>query len=125
MKANWESGANRRLSGRTKRRAAGGVSRVPPPDLYATSDIRFVMLKIGELMTKVDTLISDVEKHGDKIDQVRHQISFVKGALWVLGGVVAAISLAVIWYFTGKLSITFTSRKFAHSCHPRRRPSQS
>ncbi|MCH8166924.1 MAG: hypothetical protein IIC03_03220 [Proteobacteria bacterium] len=79
-----------------------------PRDMYATSDIRFVMLTIGELTTKVDSLISSVDNHGEKIDDLRHKVSFVKGAMWVIGGVLAILSIAAIWYFSGKLSITLT-----------------
>ena len=82
-----------------------------PRDLYATSDIRFVMLKIGELMTKVDSLVSSVDKQGDKIDKLEHKVSFVKGAMWVLGGMLAFLSVAVLWYFSGKLSVTVTPPK--------------
>jgi hypothetical protein len=64
------------------------------------------MLEIGKLATKVDRLIEDVRGHGDKIDAVRHQVTFVKGALWVIGGVLAFIGLAAAWYFSGKLSVT-------------------
>lgn len=84
---------------------------VAPRDLYATSDIRFVMLKLGELMTKVDSLIGKVDKQGDKIDALEHKVSFVKGAMWVMGGMLAIISIAVVWYFSGKLSITVTPPK--------------
>lgn len=77
-----------------------------PRDLYATSDIRFVMVTIGELTTKVDSLIKSVDSHGEKLDDLRHKVSFVKGAMWVIGGVLAIISIAVVWYFSGKLSIT-------------------
>lgn len=66
------------------------------------------MLKIGELMTKVDTLIGKVDKQGDKIDALEHKVSFVKGAMWVMGGVLAILSIAALWYFSGKLSITVT-----------------
>ena len=79
-----------------------------PRDMYATSDIRFVMLTIGELTTKVDSLISSVDNYGEKIDDLRHKVSFVKGAMWVIGGVLAILSIAAIWYFSGKLSITLT-----------------
>lgn len=79
---------------------------VTPRDLYPTSDIRFVMLRIGELTTKVDTLISSVDKHGDKIDDLRHKVSFVKGAMWVIAGLLGFLVLAVGWYFSGKLSVT-------------------
>jgi hypothetical protein len=77
-----------------------------PRDLYPTSDIRFVLVEIGKLTTKVDRLIDDTGSHGDKIDAVRHQITFVKGAMWVIGIVVIVLVAVATWYFTGKLSIT-------------------
>ncbi len=86
-------------------------AEAPPRDLYATSDIRFVMLKLGELMTKVDALIGKVDKQGDKIDSLEHKVTFVKGAMWVIGGLLAILSVAVVWYFSGKLSVTVTPPK--------------
>ena len=80
---------------------------VTPRDLYQTSDIRFVMLEIGKLMSKVDILILDVSKHGDRIDEVRHQVTFVKAVLWVLSGLSGLVILLLGWYFSGKLSVTF------------------
>jgi hypothetical protein len=75
-------------------------ANVPTPqDLYPTSDIRFVMVELGKLGTKVDRLIQDVDRQGTKIDAVWHQISFVKGALWVLGGLFAIATVAVPIYF--------------------------
>jgi len=83
-------------------------AQTTPRDLYATSDIRFVMLKIGELMTKVDGLVTSVDKQSDKIDKLEHRVTFVKGAMWVIGGLLAFLSVAVVWYFSGKLAITIT-----------------
>ena len=77
-----------------------------PQDLYPTSDIRFVMLRIGGLSTKVDLLLESSKGHGDKIDDLRLKVSFVKGAIWVFGGLFAVLIIAVTWYFSGKLSIT-------------------
>jgi hypothetical protein len=77
-----------------------------PRDLYATSDIRFVMLKLGELMTKVDQVLVSVDKQGEKIDALQHKVSFVKGAMWVLGGLLGVLVLIAGWYFSGRLSIT-------------------
>lgn len=71
-----------------------------------TLDTKTVLLRIGELGTKVDGLVSSVTQHGSKLDDIGHKVSFVKGALWVLGGVVAVLTIGVIWYFSGKLSIT-------------------
>jgi hypothetical protein len=64
-------------------------------DLHPTSDIRFVIHEIGKLTTKVDRLIEDVDKHGDKIDAVRHQVSFVKGAFWVFSGLIAIATIGL------------------------------
>ena len=77
-----------------------------PRDLHQTSDIRFVMLSIGELTTKVDALVKAVDSHGDKIDDLRLKVSFVKGAVWVLGALLAIVIVAATWYFSGKVSIT-------------------
>ncbi len=66
------------------------------------------MLSIGELTTKVDALIKSVDGHGDKIDDLRLKVSFVKGAVWVLGAVLALLIVLANWYFSGKLSITVT-----------------
>lgn len=83
-------------------------AQTPPRDLHPTSDIRFVMVNIGVLSSKVDSLIKSVDSHGDKIDDLRHKVSFVKGAMWVFGGVLAVLSVALVWYFSGKLSITLS-----------------
>ncbi len=87
--------------------SSADIPTSPPQDLYAMSDIRFVMLEIGKLTTKVDRLISDVGSHGEKIDAVRHQVSFVRGALYVIGAIIAVIGVGIAWYFSGKLNITF------------------
>jgi hypothetical protein len=44
---------------------------------------------VAGLATKTDRLIDDVDKQSVKIDGVRHQITFVKGAVWVFGGLFA------------------------------------
>ncbi|HZF30400.1 MAG TPA: hypothetical protein VE907_14885 [Gammaproteobacteria bacterium] len=53
---------------------------------------------VAELATKTDRLIQDVETQGTKLDGISHQVSFVKGALWVFGGliVLAATVLTVL-----------------------------
>ena len=66
------------------------------------------MLKLGELMTKVDALGTSVDRQSDKIDKLEHKVTFVKGAMWVIGVLLAFLSVAVVWYFSGKLSITVT-----------------
>ena len=71
------------------------AATVGAQDLHPTSDIRFVIHEIGKLTAKVDRLIDDVERHGDKIDAVRHQVTFVKGAIWVFGGLITLTTIIV------------------------------
>src|ERR1700747_875201 len=53
---------------------------------------------VSSLATKVDRLIEDVGKQGPKIDAVQHQISFVRGAIWVIGGLLGiALAAAAIY----------------------------
>lgn len=66
---------------------------VTPRDLYPTSDIRFVMMEIGKLTSSVDRLIADVKSQGEKIDDLRHKVSFIKGAWWALAG---ALGLTIL-----------------------------
>lgn len=86
-------------------------AEVPPRDLYATSDIRFVMLELGKLMSKVDSLLGKVDRQGDKIDALEHKVSFVKGATWVIGGLLTLVILMAGWYFSGRLSIAVAPPK--------------
>lgn len=79
-----------------------------PRDLHPTSDIRFVMLSIGELGAKVDALIKSSDEHGPKIDDLRQKVSFVKGAMWVFGAILAVLAVIVGYYLAGNLSITVT-----------------
>jgi len=50
---------------------------------------------VAGLAAKVDRLIKDVEDQGTKIDGIRHQISFVKGAFWVFGGLITLATLVL------------------------------
>jgi len=63
--------------------------------LQAVLDLKAAVSSLG---TKVDRLIEDVGKHGDKIDTIRNQISFVKGATWVIGGLLAILIAAAAIY---------------------------
>jgi len=54
------------------------------------ADQRFVLLEIGKLSSNVERLLADVKFIGDKVDGLRHQVTFVRGALYVVSGVLAA-----------------------------------
>ena len=73
------------------------LAQVPPRDLYPTSDIRFVMVEIGKLSANVDRLIQDVGSQSTKVDTIRHQVSFIKGAIWASGALIA-VFIAVVSY---------------------------
>lgn len=66
---------------------------VTPRDLYPTSDIRFVLVEIGRLASKVDRLIDDVNKQDEKLDKLLHQSTYIKG--FIAAGVV--LVSAFIW----------------------------
>lgn len=59
----------------------------PPPDLYATSDIRFVTLEIGKLTAKVDRLIEDVGKQTTKITALEKAVDRFKWTITVVVGI--------------------------------------
>jgi hypothetical protein len=76
--------------------------QVTPRDLYPTSDIRFVMVEIGKLTANVDRLIEDVKSHGGKLDDIKHNVSFVRGAVWASAGLIAALIAVVSFFLSSK-----------------------
>ncbi len=79
----------------------------PVRDLHPTMDARFVLVEIGKLTSKVDRLIDDVATLTRNVSELRGHVAFVKGAFWVVGGLVvvgAALSGAIV---SGKLRIGF------------------
>jgi hypothetical protein len=76
-------------------------ANVPAPqDLYATSDIRIVMIELGKLGAKVDRLIDDAGKHGTRIEGLEKAVDRVRtGAL--LGGAILSVIAIVFWWAIG------------------------
>lgn len=76
------------------------MANVPPQDLYPTSDIRFVMVELGKVGTKLDRLIEDVNKQSTKIETLERAVDRVKTGAIVA---VAIISLAagLFWWALG------------------------
>jgi len=98
-----------------------------PRELHATSDIRFVMRETAALSERIEGLSKAIEKLGpgfdkaleknatdlkeriadlksdakesvEKIREIENSVSFVKGVMWVLGGLfaIAIVILGVV-----------------------------
>ena len=78
-----------------------------PRDLHPTSDIRFVIHELGKLTSEVGNLVGTVKSHGEKIGEVKDAISFVKGALWVIGLAALLVGSIIGLIMSGKISIAF------------------
>lgn len=94
-----------------------------PIDLHKTSDIRIVIREVGMLTERIDNLVRTVEKLGSgfekaldkqsadlkerladvktdikatdgKVVLIENKVSFVKGAMWVLGGLFVLVIAA-------------------------------
>ncbi|HQS15056.1 hypothetical protein [Reyranella sp.] len=74
---------------------------VPPTDLYATSDIRFVTLEVGKLTAKVDRLIEDVGKHTGKVSDLERAVDRVKTAGWAFSIIIGVVGV-VLWALFGE-----------------------
>ncbi len=64
----------------------------PVRELHPTSDIRFVMVEVAKLTTKVDRLVDDVKSHGDKLDKIGTRMTW-------FSGVAAASALLLAAFF--------------------------
>jgi hypothetical protein len=53
---------------------------------------------LGEMSSKLDRVVTDVKSHGEKLDTIRSQISFVRGVLWVLGALLAIAIAGITAY---------------------------
>jgi hypothetical protein len=72
----------------------------PPVELYPTSDIRFVMVELGKLSTKVDRLVDDVKGNSEKVSELKTKMSQFETTFKV-GSLCIAAFLALLWWFLG------------------------
>jgi hypothetical protein len=77
-------------------------AQVAPRDLHPVADIRLVITDVAKLTERIDNLIervgdlkADGKETRDRLFSIEKSISFVKGAMWVLGGLFT-IALVVI-----------------------------
>ena len=73
------------------------------------TDIRVVVIELTKLTTLVDRLVTDVASQDGKIDELRHQATYLKGGL-----AVAVIALGLFGWFisqmvSGKLQAVLTA----------------
>ena len=73
-----------------------------PRELHPTSDIRFVMIEVAKLTERIehmvkkqDELKADGRETRDRLFEIEKGVSFVKGAMYVLGGLFT-LALVVI-----------------------------
>lgn len=92
---------------------ADGGEGVPFRDATPSMDTHFLLLEMGKLMERTDAQIKAVDRIDKKIDTLcsdvdafKHKLSFLKGAVWILGGLIVIATLALGWYINGKLAIS-------------------
>jgi hypothetical protein len=60
------------------------------------------MVKVGELTANVARLIDDVKADGEKLDGIKHQVSFIKGAVWASAAFLAVLITVVSFFLSAK-----------------------
>jgi hypothetical protein len=80
----------------------------PAVDLYPTSDIRFVMIELGKLSTKVDRLISDGDKNSDKLSELSKKVATFETTTKVAAALLTAFAI-FIWWVMGDIIKTAVS----------------
>jgi hypothetical protein len=76
------------------------VASVTPQDLYPTSDIRFVLVELGKVGTKLDRLIEDVGKQGDKLGTLETTVDRVRTGA-IVGAVILSGAIGLFWWAIG------------------------
>lgn len=83
------------------------------PPAYEPSHVIQMLVQIqkdiAKLETKVERLISDVAGHGEHINGITHQASFIKGAVWVLGALFTIATLLFSYYVNGRFTELFNA----------------
>jgi hypothetical protein len=74
------------------------VALAQSDDAFVRQAMLQMQRELGAIGAKLDRVISDVEDHGakiddvrEKIDDLRHKVSFVRGGIWVLGGLAVMV----------------------------------
>lgn len=99
-------------------------STTPPVDLYAMSDIRFVMREVAALTTKVDRLIADTDKNSDKLSDLAKKAASIETGAKVGTAVILGF-LAFIWWVLGDLIKVSVAHSVRTAIVETNRPSES
>jgi hypothetical protein len=75
------------------------------------------MIEVGKLTANVDRLIADVKSQGTKLDDIAHKISYVKGAMWAGGAVIAIVFAVATFVLNSKWNAVLHALKVAVSPH--------
>lgn len=73
------------------------IANVPAPtplidmNSFIFQSLMEMQKSVSEIGAKTDRLIADVGKQNEKIDAVRGQINFFRGAAWIIGGMLTAV----------------------------------
>lgn len=65
-----------------------------------------VQRSVGDLCAKVDRLITDVGKHGEKISDLRETLSFLRGVVWVFGILGLLVAPVATWLLNRNFSVS-------------------
>ena len=84
---------------------------------FTPQAVMAVQRDLGAVMSKLDRAISDIGTQGDKIDQLRHQVSFVRGAIFVVAGIVALTGYLLSNHLTSVIA-DFLTRQPSAVTHP-------
>lgn len=71
-----------------------------PVDLHPTSDIRFVIVEVTKLATKVDRLIDDVGDFSTKLDSLERTVDRVRTGAIVAAVIISGVA-AIFWWAIG------------------------
>ena len=76
-------------------------ANVPPPlDLYPTSDIRFVLVELGKIGSKIDNQAEDLKKQTAKLEVIERAVDRVKTGAFVAFVILSAV-VTFFWWALG------------------------
>lgn len=91
------------------------IANVPAPtplidmNTFIFQSLMEMQKSVSEIGAKTDRLITDVGKQNEKIDVIRGQINFVRGAAWIIGGLLTALLAVSVAIYNKTPSTTVSS----------------